>query len=87
MRSAVAGAVPGLSACRGPGVRHRALAGPCGLGAGRAARPGACAAGPGEYRAAAAGAVSGAVRALVCGLCCCGMGLSLSGYLVSERVT
>ena len=85
MRSAEAGAVPGLSACRRPGVRQHVLAALCGLGAGRAARPGACAARTGESRPGRW--AREAVRALVCGLCWCGMSLCPSGYLASEHVT
>jgi hypothetical protein len=83
VRSAEAGAVPVSWACERPGVRHQALGPACRpLG-----RPGVCAARDGECPAATAGAVSGAVRVLVCGLGRGGMGLGLSGYLVSELVT
>jgi hypothetical protein len=83
MRSAEAGAVPEPSAYQRPGVRHHAPGPACRP----RGRPEVCAARTGEYPAATAGAVSGAVRALVCGLCWCGMSLCPSGYLVSEHVT
>jgi hypothetical protein len=83
MGSAEAGAVPEPSAYQRPGVRHHTLGPACS----RRGRPEVCAARTGEYPATTADAVSGAVRALISGLCRDGMSPSPSGYLVSERVT
>jgi hypothetical protein len=69
MRSAEAGAVPEPSAYQRPGVRHDTLGPACSP----RGRPEVCAARTGAYPATTADALSGAVRALISGLCRYGM--------------
>jgi hypothetical protein len=83
MRSAEAGAAPEPSAYRRLGVRHH-TPGPAGSPRGR---PGVSTSRTGEYPAATADAVSGAVHAFTSGLCHYGMSPNPPGYLASEHLT